>query len=320
MSRSLRFLSQRNRGHTSDHPIEAIEDSLRRHGVAGVDNDASLLRLGGKVLARSGLARRIGVIDRTTYLVPIMGPCFYRFVPFVWFSETIPFAHDCWEPDFPRWERFLRKAGIRRAFFTARQSAEAMSERVPGLHAEWLPEGITPIIKDGNRPLGERSIDVLELGRRSDRFHQAVTAHCAAQGYRHRFQKAPGELVFPDQAAFWRGMTDTRLMVCFPSSMTNPERSGTVETLTLRYLEGIACGSVLLGHAPTELLDLFGYNPVVQVDFADPQGQLDRLLGSIDTLAPLVARNRARLNEVGTWDVRIADLLARLRRDGIVPS
>lgn len=320
MSRPLIFLRQRNRGHTSDYPIEAIERALAAHGVPSLDNDGAALRLAGKVAARTMLARHVGRVTRTVFLVPIMGPCFFRFFPLVYGAETIPLAHDCWEPDYDRWVAFLKRARIRRAFFTARQAAEAMTARVPGLTAQWLPEAIEPGFFAPDTALEARGIDILELGRRSDRFHRAITPHAERRGYRHLYQKSATELVFTSRDAFRHGMADTKLLVCFPSSLTNPERSGTVETMTLRYLEGIACKSVILGRAPAELIDLFGYNPMIDVDDADPAGQVDRLLATIGEYRPLVERNAARLGEIGTWHTRIGDLLHRLSREGIAAA
>ena len=47
-----------------------------------------------------------------------------------------------------------------------------------------------------------------------------------------------------------------------------------VETLTHRYLESIASKRVVVGRCIRELEMLFGYNPVIEVDMADPVGQL----------------------------------------------
>lgn len=319
MQSSLKFLSQINRGGTSDYPIEAIERALTAQGVPSLVNDGPLFRTAGKIAARVGFARNIYPVTRTCYLVPIMGPCFYRFFPVVYGARTIPLAHDCWEPQYERWVGFLKNAGIQRAFFTARQAAEAMVERVPGLQAEWLPEGIELGLFNPDRPLADRDIDILEMGRRSERFHVAIRSHSERQGYRHLYQRSSSTLVFATREAFRNGMPNSKLLVCFPSSMTNPERSGTVETMTLRYLEGMACKSVILGHAPQELIDLFGYNPVVEADFSDPAGQIDRLIVNIGDHTALVERNFSRLLEVGTWDVRIRDLLSRLADAGIAP-
>ena len=62
------------------------------------------------------------------------------------------------------------------------------------------------------------------------------------------------------------GFGDAKVSVCFPSSTTHPQRSGSVETATHRYFESFASRCIVVGRAPAELVDLFGYNPVVEAD------------------------------------------------------
>jgi hypothetical protein len=56
----------------------------------------------------------------------------------------------------------------------------------------------------------------------------------------HKFERVKGQIIFPNAAEFRRGLGDARISVCFPSSITNPEMSGQVETVTLRYFESLA--------------------------------------------------------------------------------
>ena len=62
------------------------------------------------------------------------------------------------------------------------------------------------------------------------------------------------------------GLANSRVSICFPQSITNPERCGKVETVTLRYFESMASKCLIVGKCPLELRDLFGYNPVIEVD------------------------------------------------------
>jgi hypothetical protein len=63
-------------------------------------------------------------------------------------------------------------------------------------------------------------------------------------------------------------------------------------------------------------VDLFGYDPVIEADLGDPVGQLKSVLGRIDEYQGLVDRNRVRLAETCTWDVRVATMLDVLRGAG----
>jgi hypothetical protein len=191
------------------------------------------------------------------------------------------------------------------AFITARQSAERMRQRIPGLDAIWMPEGIDPARYRGDKPLKERSIHVLEMGRLYDRYHQQIQPHCSAVGYVHKFQPAPWQHAFQTEQEFYDGLADSKISICFPRCMTHPHLAGDVETLTLRYLESIACKCIIVGHCPAELRELFGYDPVVAADLNNANAQLDRILGDSEDYSDLLERNYERLLEVGAWETRM---------------
>ena len=310
------LLRARNRGGTSDHALAGLEDALANAGMRPVDNDAGISRFIGKILKRLGLLRAIYHRPDGAYFLALMGPQRFRVFPYGYTSELIPFVFDCWPAEYDEWERFFRQHRVRLAFFTARKSAEAMSGRIEGLEAVWMPEAIDTARYLEGKPFAERTIDLLELGRRSEDYHQKITGHCERRGYRHLYQKGPQQLVFESREDLLHGLADTRVLVCFPSSLTNPERSGEVETLTLRYLEGIANGCILLGHCPAELQELFGYDPVVAADMDAPGHQLDAILADPGQHEHLTRRNLQRLREVGTWDRRAETILSALRARG----
>lgn len=312
----LRLLQGPEIRHVSGVACRQIETALLAQGVPGVDNGGAVATNFGRALNRSGLLRNIGFFTETAYFAAFMQPGGHRLFPQGIWAETIPFCYDCWPPDYPRWISLFRRMRIRLAFLTARQSADYLSSRIEGLETVWLPEAIAPDRFDPSRPLAERGIDVLELGRRWDRYHDAIAEHCRQRSYRHLFELRKTEIVFATEEQFVAGMGDARISVCFPSSITHPERSGTVETLTQRYLESMAAGALLVGHCPAELAELFGYDPVIAVDWTDPAAQLDSILGNIDSYEDMRRRNLTRLREVGTWDRRVDSLLYELSRRG----
>jgi hypothetical protein len=239
-----------------------------------------------------------------------------RLFPQCYWAETIVYAFDCWPARYDEWAAFFRCHRTRVAFISARQSAQRMRQRVAGLDAIWMPEGIDREPYAPGKPLRERSIDILELGRRWADYHDRIRDHCAARGYSHLYERSRGQLIFPKQEDLYRGLGDAKVSICFPSSLTHPDRSGDVETLTLRYLESFASRCIVLGRCPGELHELFGYNPVTEADMADPAGQLDRILSDLPAYEPLLDRNLRRVREVGTWDVRVTSMLQVLRDRG----
>jgi hypothetical protein len=317
--KQLKYLWSGDTGHTFDYPIQAMQRALTARGVGHLRNDNAPFRLAGRGLSKLALMRRVADLSGSAYLAPVMQVTEQRLFPVCYFAETIVYAMDVWPAKYDRWEAFFRRHRMHVAFITARQSARRMRERVPGLDAIWLPEAIDPAGYRGEKPLAERSIDVLEMGRRLAAYHERVRPYCQSHGYVHRYETAPGQIIFPTYQDFVAALGDSKVSVCFPSSLTHPQRSGDVETLTLRYLESIAARTILLGRCPGELKDLFGYNPVVEADLENPAAQLDAILADVGRYTEMVDRNHGRMTEVATWDVRVGELLALLRDRGYEP-
>lgn len=268
-----------------------------------------------RVLAKLRLVHPLLRVGRIAYLVPVGQLGEARYFPATCFHEIIPFCFDAWPNLWERFEALFRRHRVRIALFTARQSADHFRERL-GIDAIWMPEACDPAIYRPDKPLVERSIDVLELGRKFDRYHDAITPVLAADGRIHLYEKVKGELIFSGREALTAGFADAKISVSFPSSMTHPQRSGKVETVTHRYFESIASKCLVVGHAPAELKDLFGYDPVVAADARDPAAQAREILACIGDFQALVDRNFRRLFEVGTWDVRVRSVVAELAARG----
>ena len=228
-------------------------------------------------------------------------------------TRFIPYFHDCWESAFSRWESFFKRNRTELAFLTARDAAEHFQRRFPSRRFVWLPESVDPAAHQSDVPLVDRSIDVLELGRKHDAFHDRLTPILLDAHMSHLYEKVKGEIIFPTHSDLVSGLANSRVSICFPQSITNPERSGKVETATLRYFESMASKCLLLGKCPLELQDLFGYNPVVEV--GDPTEVVDIIRGIADYQL-LVDRNYQRLLEVGTHSARVDSLVAELRLAG----
>jgi hypothetical protein len=315
----LKYLWAHDNGRTFDYPIQALQRELTARGVGHFRNSQFITRGVGYALAKLQLMRRIADVSQTAYLAPIMLVSESRLFPVCYFAETLVYAMDVWPPRYAQWEAFFRRHRMRVAFISARISAQRMTARVPGLEAIWLPEAINPALYVGDKPLTARRIDVLEMGRRHAAYHEKIVAHCAVRGCDHRYERVRGEIIFPTYDEFIRALGDSKVSVCFPSSMTHPERAGDVETMTLRYLESIAARAILIGHCPAELRDLFGYDPVIAWDQSDPAGQLDTVLADPARYQELVDRNYRRLLEVGTWSARVTTLLDLLAARGYSP-
>lgn len=297
--------------------VAAWEREWARAGIAGVEHQRwAGVRMAARVLAKLGLVRNLRPQTSPNYLVALMGPAEYRLFPISYNHRVAVYAYDCWPANYERWEKFLRRNRVAVAFFTARQSAEHFMARLPQMQSIWLPEATAAADYCGDRPLATRTIDVLELGRKHAAYHAAVTEGLRQLGCRHLYEQRKGELIFATKEELSAGLGDAKVSICFPGSVTDPARCGAVETLTHRYLESMASRCIVLGQAPRELIDLFGYDPVVPADWERPVEQLEYMLSHLDEFIDLVERNYCRLLEVGTWQVRLHQMLRVLNEEG----
>lgn len=307
------FVTALDRGHTFDYPTFALERALRDElGIPSVVN----LRSDASIFLAKGLARlrfMRSILRRPpTYIVPVHRLAEFNTFPVCWTHRIVPWSFDVWPSAWDRWESMYRRHRVDVAFITARESAQEMQKRRPNMRAIWLPEAADPNEYDPSVPQSRRSIDVLELGRSLAKFHQSVAQSLAKKGVRHVYAGSLGRTLFPTRQDLIRAMAQTRLNVCFPGTMTHPELFGGLETATYRYFESFASKCVVLGHAPAELIDLFGFNPVIECDLDHAAEQIFGLLDDIDGLQAHADRVHARFLEVGTWQVRaraIADAL-----------
>ncbi len=274
------------------YTVEYLEQSLAENRIPSASfRGGWLLTLFAKVLSRAGLLRNLSRNSQRIYLAPLMGPAEYRLFPHSYFSETVVYCFDCWPSYYERWEAMFRRHRIRLAFFSAQQSAAHFAEQIPQMRSVWLPEATDPAAYDHRRPLRERGIDVLEVGRRYELWHQQVANGLHQKGLVHLFENPRGQLVFPTRERYAQGLGNSRISVCFPASLTTPERAGGVETVTHRYFEAMASGCLILGHCPQELLDLFGYNPVIEANMEASLEQLLAILTNIENV-PRVGRTQ----------------------------
>lgn len=248
-------------------------------------------------------------------IVPLMGARFSELAAAATQGSPVIFAWDVWEPEFDIWKRAIERYGVEYVFVTNSTASTWLSEALPSVVVRHIPEAI----RIGRFPcpprLCSRSIDVLEMGRRHEPWHQAVTTVLAHDSRVHVYRSNGTGQIWQTPASLDTGLMQTAVSVCFPRSVTHPGVAGSVETLTQRYLESMAAGCVVLGHCPAELERLVGYNPVVEVEWASPASQISGILDHLDDYQELVDRNVAAIASVGGWSQRIGEILLVLGGD-----
>ncbi len=259
-----------------------------------IDSATRLVRRGGsdigsllKVRRRTRTSKEGG----RDYLAVMMQMDPARVAPwFIHNARKSIYLFDAWPARHSEIAAFAENWGIQYAFVTSSQAAKRLGDLSSSCTFLWVPEGIDPA-RYQHRSVIEKDIDVLQLGRKYDAHHNVIAPALENAGRSYLYESEKGRLIFPTREEFVSGLARARISICVPSSMTHPNRAGDIATMTIRYLQSIVAKSVVLGHAPAEMVDLFGYNPVVEIDMTDPAGQVDEILSNYDKYLSLVERN-----------------------------
>lgn len=214
------------------------------------------------------------------------------------------YLFDTWEKDHEPITYFIKYLHIDYVFVSSSQSAKLLRQKTNNNNnIHWIPEAI---VRSEYRflPHQNKKIDVLALGRKYDYYHLLIKDKLKELGITYLYEKEKGEIIFPTHTEFIEGLSNTKISICIPSSITHPERAGNIETMTVRYLQSMASKCLVLGHAPKEMVELFGYNPVLEIDYNDPVGQIQSILQNYDSYNHLIEKNYFVVVTNHTWQKR----------------
>ena len=220
------------------------------------------------------------------------------------FYEIIPFVWDCWPCYFERMCRWLKKHNVRTAIFTSSQTAERMRAGFPKMNIMFCPEAVDSTLYNSGKNLNERSIDLLEFGRGNEKIFDASQLSTV----NHVRTVVNGKFTYTNEELY-HAMGDAKVTITLPRSYTQPEIAGDIETLTQRYWECMLSRMVMVGHAPKELTDLIGYNPVIELDMDNPKEQILQIITHINDYQELVDKNLEAARVHGDWYTRMKDVM-----------
>lgn len=261
---------------------------------------------------------RLFTSSRRALLVPGAGyPDSFAW-PFGYANEIVPMLWDVWPRYWPRLISSLKRHHVQTLLCTSSQVCGYVAEKLPHIHAVHVPEGIDPAgYRDGG-PLEERRTDILQIGRLMQPVHEAILQmRQSSPRLSYFYPEEPGRLVFPDFPSLCEGLASSKIVICYPRCRTHPEMAGDVETLTQRYWECMLSGTLIVGHAPKELVDLLGYNPVIELETDEDIGnRFSQILDNISSYQELADKNLAAARENASWDTRMTRILQQLRQLG----
>ena len=296
-------------GYVAQDTVNEFQKVILSAGVEQ-ENTPNFTRLLSHVLLRV-IPRRLGLLsvykkNRVRKFCIIVGHEFQKCLfAFSNNASNSLFIFDAW-PAFQDWiAYFIRTMRVRQVFFSSRSATELFSAKGLDCAFTWVPEAITP---ENYRfaPYAQKDISILAFGRRYDEYHNAIVDRLAQENITYLYEKVKAELVFGSREEFINGLARTKISICVPSSITHPEKSGGISTMTMRYLQSMASKTLIVGYMPEEMKTLFDYMPIVEIDRNDPAEQLLAILRDFDQYIPLIERNYDYIRQHHTWEHRWA--------------
>ena len=226
--------------------------------------------------------------------------------------EIIPIIWDCWPAQVKRVSEFFRKYKVKVAVFTSSQTAELFRGLFPKMDILTITEGIDINIYDKGKDLKERTIDILEIGRK-----KAIFFNTPLDASINHIKTGNFDRTFKTDEEFRRALSDTKITIAVPRCDVDKEVAGDIETLTQRYWECMLSRIVMVGRAPQELIDLIGYNPVIEWDGINATPLVEDILKNISKYQDKVNQNYLAARKLASWNIRIKQIMNYLSEKGI---
>lgn len=248
-------------------------------------------------------------IPENHYFAVLMGPDFLKCLPRFYFAgQKGLYMFDAWSQNHETIKKFLDDFDVGHAFFSSSQVTERLQGKARKTKCYWIPEGIDPALyRFYSREM--KDIDVLALGRKYDAYHEQIVDTLRNDRKKYLYERVKGEIIFPTREEFVDGLARSKISICVPSSITHPSRAGDIQTMTVRYLQSMVSKCLIIGHAPEEMISLFGYNPVIEIEMQDPGKQLRFILKNYGDYLSLMEKNYSAVMEEHTWRRRWTQIL-----------
>lgn len=217
-------------------------------------------------------------------------------------SKTL-WMYDAWEPLFPNIEKTIKEYKINLLLTASKQSATYFNSlNIPNFRSEWIPEAVDSSLYKFI-PYHKRTIDVLQLGRKWNEYHEKIKA--IESKFVYKYEKKAGEIIFNSREDFLIGMANSKISICVPSNITHPHITGNISTITNRYLQSMASRCLILGKMPDDMKYLFDYNPIIEIDEENPIAQIEMILANFDDYIPLIEKNYNIVKDFHNWENRV---------------
>ena len=154
------------------------------------------------------------------------------------------FILDAWKPSLTKIGLVATVERLDPCFVAYREAKDELTRRFPLAKFVWLPFGAHTDIFYPRKE--EKSIFAFWLGRRYEPLHRALLAYCEARGLRYVYSQGGG--LTTEEVG--RLTSSAQYYVATPPDLNDPKRTGGFSPLVMRYFEGLAAGTRVLGVLP----------------------------------------------------------------------
>jgi hypothetical protein len=297
--------------HVSQDIVREFENILVNNGVKQcftTDAQHKIGQVASNVKGGIQITRLLRLISpkETTYdnICIFMGHEFKKALfPFLLNKNNHAYFFDAWPGKQQIIGHFIEATRVKNVFFSSKQVTESFTKKYNTSNFHWMPEAID-INNYNYKPYTGKTIDVLSFGRKYDILHNKLVSALHDKGISYMYERKKGHIIFADRPAFIDGLSRSKISICMPSNITNPELAGDVSTMTVRYLQSMASKALVVGEMPDEMPELFGYEPVVRIDMSDPAKQVANILLNYSNYIPLIEQNYLTVRKYHTWNKR----------------
>jgi hypothetical protein len=220
---------------------------------------------------------------------------------------------DAWPEDVHWFRRYRKLWNACDHLFVSFPEAVEPYARAVECPVEYLAQAIDPQRFHPDRV--ERPVDVVSIGRRIPEAHRLLRDVAARNDLFYYYSEVESPLAIDleeSQALLARISQSAKASVCWPVSKLTG-RNRTISPVTVRWFEAAACGSVVLGEAPStgEFRALFPYDRFVRpLDVMDPARFERTVLESLDGDDRDERRKLAdHVRTAHSWEARLATIL-----------
>ncbi len=222
-------------------------------------------------------------------------------------GKSVGILYDAWEPNLPAIADYYSRLKFDYLFVTAKSSAEYLAKALQETNVRWLPESLL----DENYSclqLLDRKTDVVQFGRYFAPAHEKLKNIASANAINYLCSENTNQLLFDDDEVFLSALGEARISICYARIFSHPNLTGSTNTMTLRYLQSMMSGCILIGSTPPEMIDLFGFNPVIEVTIENMESLVLDVVNNPDKYQEASTRNHEAA-KLHLWKDRAKTLL-----------